>query len=384
MNLEQSTASLNALYFLLEFTYTNATFRPSVGTELELADGLIWLDDAAVIFQMKERSASSQNDKHSLARWFQKKVVGEATKQIRDTIRYLDANRSILAKNGRGQSVLLEREKLKSLHKVVLYSEPNQIFSRTTHHISSTAGFIHILPLVDYDGLVRTLCTPSELFEYLTWRESLLKKWITCSSLPEQALVGHYLWGDPDKEPVIQDIRYLNAIDQDIESFDLTGILHRFLDRAYDGIKAEDTKYHRIIGEVAKLDRSGCRAFKERFKLSMDKAKENVFTLPFRFTNTRTDCGFVFIPLEGQFREKRLTALTNLTHANKYDGHLSKCIGLTFLADPDGLFTVDWCFIDSEWQVDPEMEKNLNDFYPFRPAQERYAGRYQFSGLPPE
>jgi hypothetical protein len=384
MTLEQSAARLNSLYFLPEFTFANATFTPHAGTELELADGLIWLDDTAVIFQMKERALSGKNDQSSVEKWFQKRVVGEATKQIRDTIKYLDANSTITAKNSRGQPVTLNSSKLKTLHKVVLYSEPTQSFSRSTHHVSRTAGFIHLLPLTDYEGLVRTLCTPSELFEYLAWRETLLTKWTICSELPEQALIGHYLWGDPDKTPSLEDVCYLYTVEQEVESFDLTGILHRFLDRTYDGIGKEETSYHRIIAEVAKLDRSGLKAFKERFKLSMDKAKENAYTAPFRFSNPATDCGFVFIPLEDRFRDKRRPVLAYLTRAHKHEMHLSKSVGLIFLADPDGWSTIDWCIVEAPWHEDTVMDEFLAKSSPFRPTKPASGSRYQFIGLTPE
>jgi hypothetical protein len=384
MTLEENTARLNSLYFLPEFTFANTTFVPCAGTQLELADGVIWLGDTAVVFQMKERSSSGQTTDPLNEKWFRKKVLRDATKQIRDTLKYLEDNSSITAKNSRGQHVMLERAKLKTLHKVVLYSEPDQIYSRNTHYISRTAGFIHLLPIIDYEGLVHTLCTPSELFEYLTWREIILRKWKTCSELPEQALIGHFLWGDPDKPPSLDDVRYLNTIEQDIESFDLTGILHKFLERTYDEIGKEGTSYHQIIAEVAKLDRSGLKAFKQRFKLSMDKAKENVFTQPFRFSNPTTECGFVFIPLEDKYRKQRRTVLTKLTRMHKHEKRLSKCLGLIFLADPDGLFTIDWYIIESPWKENTDMDKLLKEASPFRPTKPEIGSRYQFIKLGPE
>jgi hypothetical protein len=379
MNLEQSASNLNSLYFLPEFTFTNTTFTPKIGTELELADGVIWLDRTAIVFQMKERASDVELIDSSDEKWFQNKVLKKATRQIKNTLEYLQINDSIIATNLRSQRVELVGGDLATLHKIVLYSEPEQVLIRPKHHISSTAGFIHLLPLADYDGVVRTLCTLSELFEYLAWRERQLRIWPNSSTLPEQALLGHYLFGNADKIPGIEDALFVYTMEQDLESWDLAGILHNFLDRTYDQIDREDTNYHRIIGEVAKLDRSGLRAFKERFKLSMEKSKENVFTLPYRFSTGRTECGFLFIPLEQKFREVRRTVLGNLTRLYKYDGHLSKCVGLCFLDDPDGLVTVDWCIIDSPWEEDPAAEQVLRERYPFRPTKDQRISRYRFS-----
>ena len=374
MSLEESAAQSNSLYFLPEFTFSNTTFSPTSGTELELADGLIWIDDKAVVFQMKERAASEKSLSDQ-EKWFENKVVKKATKQIKDTLKYLDTNQTVIAKNRRGQSIPLTRSSLTELHKIVLYSCEGP-FSYRPCHVSSTAGFIHLFNAKDYDGMLRTLFTPGELFEYLKWREQQLTLRIQAQELPEQALLGHYLLGDFETEPSLDDIKYVFSIQQNIEDWDISGILHRFLERSYDGIG--DTNYHRILAEIAKLDRSGLRLFKERFKLSMDWAKKNSSVLPYRFSIPRTDCGFVFIPLEKQFRGDRKQALVNLTHANKYDQKVSRCIGLTFLADDDGWFTVDWCSLDYPWEFNAEMDQMLKNSFPFRTTKQTSTSRYTF------
>lgn len=373
MSLEDNAASLNAHYFLPEFTFAKTTFIPASGTELELADNVLWLDDIAIIFQMKERA-----DGHSDAedfRWFKKKVLGQAVKQIKDTLNYLASNDRIVAQNVRGQSIPLSANKLAAIHKVALYSLSKPIAFKS-HHVSATAGFIHVFNVHDYEGILGTLLTPAEVFNYLSWREYRLNTNVHAEVIPEKSLLGYFLRGSEAVPPSVEDTKWVNELQHHAEEWDVSGILHRFLERSTDGV--DDTKYHRIIAEVAKLDRFALKEFKKRFKWAMEMARDDKFSLPSRFSIPRTDCSFVFIPLERVRRNNRRIALKNLTNANKYEQKVSKCVGLSFVADDDGWFTVDWSFIDRPWEYDLELEEQLQKSNPFRPTKSSAMGFYTF------
>lgn len=118
--------------------------------------------------------------------------------------------------------------------------------------------------------------------------------------------------------------------------------------------------------------------FKTRFKLSMDKAKINQFTLPYRIALPRTNCGFVFIPLTSDFLERRQQFLQNLTYAHKYDQKLPKCIGVSFDLEEDGWYSVEWCYMESQWKYDQEMDNMLKKNNPFREVQVAELPQYMF------
>jgi hypothetical protein len=375
-NIELKAARLNELYFLPEFTFANATFSPPTGTERELADGIVWLEDSALIFQMKERSAAV-SEAENCDRWLERKVLTKATQQMRATLDYLGTHPEISAKNGRGQSVTLRGDDLQNLHKIVLYLEPEQTSTRKKFHVSSTAGFIHVIPEIDYRGIVETLCTLSELFEYLDWREHLLRSYSSAQSLPELSLVGNFLWGNRGKAPELSDAGYLYALQDNQGEWDVSGILQNFLARSTE--ENENNNYHSIIGQIPKLNRAELKCFKDRFLLSIKKAREDSFTLPYRFSSVSTRCGFVFIPLENEYRSSRRIALVNFAQALKYDERLDRCVGITFLADPDGWFTIDWGFVSFPWQYDRSQQEQLESFYPFRKANAKRVSRYEFS-----
>src|SRR6476661_1331107 len=103
MTLEEYIAHLNGLAFWKEFTFAQNSFAPRPGTELELADNLVWLGKYAIAMQLKQRSEETE-DPEAERSWFQKKVLGQATSQVRDTLRFLREHKQIRITNERGHS----------------------------------------------------------------------------------------------------------------------------------------------------------------------------------------------------------------------------------------------------------------------------------------
>ena len=108
MAFEEDIAKLNEHFFFKEFTYSRNTFRPSPSMELELADSLIWLDRLAIVFQLKERGIRGPTTPDDEERWFDKKVVSLASRQIRDSIAYLHLHDNISLENHRGHRFQLQ------------------------------------------------------------------------------------------------------------------------------------------------------------------------------------------------------------------------------------------------------------------------------------
>jgi len=49
---------------------------------------VVLLGDVLLIYQIKERAANEAGDVDAERRWFKDKVLGRATKQVRDTLRF--------------------------------------------------------------------------------------------------------------------------------------------------------------------------------------------------------------------------------------------------------------------------------------------------------
>lgn len=379
MTFAASLADLNEWHFFKEFVYSKNTFRPTPQKELELADNVLWLGSLLVAFQLKERVTAAATDADAEKRWFQKKVLDHATRQIRDTLRYLKEQPTIGLTNHRGHERQLTFDSITQFHKVVVYlpgkALPIECLS-VRFHVSRTAGLIHIIPAHDYLGIVRTLLTPAEVADYLDFRAELINRWEDrVNGIPEPALVGQYLHGDATVAPALDHLTYLKALDQRADEWDLSGVISQFPDR----VTTENgpTDYYPIVMELASLKRNELREFKMRFQLAVEKSRTEEITRPYRIAVPRTGCGFVFVPLPKGMFEHRKTALLNFTQALKYEQRLKKCIGVAVgNHQPDGWFHAEWCYAYGDWVQDDDMERLLRENNPFRPARTAELPRY--------
>lgn len=377
-------AALNEWYFFREFTYSRNTFQPPSNQEVELADNLIWLGDLLIAYQLKEREVVPGANAETEKRWFVRKVLKLATRQVRDTLGYLNGTKRIEVQNHRSHTFGLEYAAVRHFHKLVVYlpQEPlPEEYRRIKHHRSLTAGVIHIIPANDYLGIVRTLLTPMEVVEYLGFREELIDRWETeVLEVPELALVGQYLHGNAEVPPSLEYLEYLQQLEHRAEEWDMSGVIAKFPDRVTTNNSPTD--YYPIVRELAMLKRNELCEFKKRFELSVEKACADAFVLPYRIAIPRTGCGFVFVPLTKEFVQNRSAGLQNFTLVHKYDQRLSKCIGVSIADDTQGWFTAEWCYTEFPWQEDQEMESLIKTNNPFSDVKESELPRYTFRGTP--
>jgi hypothetical protein len=380
MGFEENIADLNELFFFREFTFSKNTFRPEPQAEVEFADNVIWLDDLAILYQLKERNASTTTFPEREKKWFANDVLGKATRQIRNTLKYLDECAQIQLQNGRGHTFNLATASLRTREKVVIYLPhdllPNDC-RRIKHHQSTSAGLIHIFQAADYLGVCQTLITPHEIHDYLQYRESLINRWgDKVLDMPEPVLVGHYLNGDSEQVPELSHAKYFHSLEENRKDWDLSDVIGKFADRIF--ASNTPTEYYRIIAEISKLDRKDLFEFKKRLSLSLTKARDNQFTRPYRIVIPRTGCGFVFVPITKDLVPYQIQGLKNLTHAHKYDQKLSKCVGVSVAYGEDNYFSIYWCYADFPWQYDSAMDERLKENNPFRDMKTSESPRYTF------
>jgi hypothetical protein len=373
-------ASLNEWHFFREFVYSHTTFRPAPGQEVELADNLVSLGDILIAYQLKERELVQGATAHTEKRWFETKVLGNATRQVRDTDRYLRGHKSIDLQNARGHRAQVTFSSIAQFHKLVLYLPQPQLPAECRaikHHRSSTVGVIHVISGHDYLGIVHTLLTPAEVADYLAFREKLISRWPDdVLSVSETSLVGQYLSGDFEDRPSVEFSGYVKRLECHADKWDMSGIIAKFPDRVTTD--NGPTEYYPIVKELSLLKRNELREFKQRFQISLERARADEFALPYRMAVPRTGCGFVVIPITKDLLPQRNIGLTNLTLGHKYDQRLSKCIGVTIADDVKPWFTAEWCYIEFPWEKDSEMEEWLMTSKPFREVKHVESQRYSF------
>ncbi len=380
---------LHSLLFFEEFTFGRNRFSHPKSSEVELADAVVMLGDVLLIYQIKERSSNNIKNERSERQWFEKKVLGKAVKQIRDTLAHLNTNTEINVPNERGKFFNLAAQNFSQIIKLIIYRPSSNLpkdCRAVRHYDSKSAGFIHVIEAEDYLQIAKTLRVPIDVVRYLEYRESVLQKFPEDhSEMPEAVIAGHFIGGNPDDLPTFDSLEYLWNLVQDEDKWDLSPILRRI--HAGETQNGFDDDYYKILIEFAKLPRSAWRAVKERFVQCIEKSKQEKQVKPYRLVYPDTGCGFVFIPIstkvsnDPRWQQQKLVSLRNFVEAHKYDRHLSKCIGVQVSINGE-YFDVLWCSIESEWIEDLEYQQKLEQNFPFRAVQEKQIFSYNLGGMP--
>ena len=319
MTLEEYIAHLNSLAFWKEFTFAQNKFAPQPGKQLELADNLVWLGDYACVLQLKQRTDET-NDPEAERSWFRKKVLNNATSQVRDTLRFLDEHEQIRIINERGHAFDIRRTELGEITKIVVFlggrSLPEDCW-QTRYHVSRTAGFIHVLAAHDYLGILEKLRVPEDIRRYFAYREEVTPKLREAGGVVDESdIMGAFLGEEELPTPKSREL--LRRFVQDWENFDLSGLISNLHDHIQRSEQPYD--YYRIMLEFARVPRAVWREVKLRFMKSLEVVQAKGFTQPFRLTFPATDCTFMIAPLDPEIpatgpdgEMARATGLSNLT-----------------------------------------------------------------------
>jgi hypothetical protein len=383
MTLEDFVAQSNKNIFLREFTFSLNNFIPPQKSEIEFSDNVVWLDDLLITIQLKERNQSGEHTVEGEIKWFNGTILKKGVKQVKDTLSYLNTYQNIEITNERGHKFNVAGALISDHFNVISYL-PHELlpdkYRNKKFYSSATAGFIHLLPSYNYLKICQTLLTPGEIAEYLKFREDVCSRYVTMvNNLPEEALIGQFLYGDLQSQPQERFTEYFSKLDRNTEAFDLANIVHNFEERISFVVNDEETiKYYEILKEIAKLKRTELKEFKIRLILAAKSSKKgDYYTQPFRFSSPRIGCGFVFIVVPPEHSQRTVEALQHFTYAHKYDQKLQKCVGVSVFRD-EKFFDIGWCYISGEWKHDRVMEEELKNNFPFREVKTEQLFIYKF------
>ena len=334
MTLEEYIARLNGLAFWKEFTFANNKFMPLPGKELELEDNFVWLGDYAFVLQLKERIAAKA-DPEAERGWFRSKVLGKATRQVRDTLQFLREHETIRITNERGHTFDIRGAQLADITSIVVFlggrALPEDCF-HTHYHVSSTAGYYSRFGRARLSRYPRETARAGGYPSLLRVPEGGGPRLRDAGAVVNESdIIGAFL-GEQNL-PTQRSREVLHRFVQDLDAFDLSqliGNLHNHLQRS-----EQPYDYYRIMLEFARVPRSVWREVKLRFTLSLETVQKKQFTRPFRLAFPASDCAFMIapfypeIPATGPESEKtRVTGLQNLTYAAMYEAKVSKGVGI--------------------------------------------------------
>jgi len=383
--LDKFIEQINNSRFLPEFMFVGQKVKVPEG-EIEFADCAISFDDKVAIYQLKQRDKSSIKDSENEYKWFESKVINRAKQQIKDSVRFFNYRNDITLENLRGHKINLKSGSISETYKIIIYEHSTVIALNLKHYKSSTVGFIHIFDSEDYNLVCEVLNTPAEIFEYLAFRE----KFVECSKIihpvTEKCILGVFLqfpsvddlltqMGEEGFDALVVDLE--GNVDNLIVSndYEIGYILESFSEKLYTD-SGEQTSYYKILTEVAKLNRTGRRAFKERWeKCSRHVIEKGDFILPFRIICPSSKCGFIFVPIEAENFVHRKNILANIINLNMYDTKIDKCVGIIFCYQKPDVY-VDYGFIEMPWEYNAKLEEMLKEDTLFRPIVDKSLARY--------
>ena len=388
--LERLISEINNKHFLSEFTFTKNQFQHLNSYQKEFADCVIWLEDEMAIFQLKERDEKSVNNNQSEANWFKNKVIKIAKKQIKNSLIFFSKNKLILIENIKGHKFNVKTEGTNKIHKIIIYKHPELTAINLTFEKSSDIGFIHIFDFYDYLIICEVLDTPTEIFEFLTFRENLLLKYNTFVTT-EKSILGLFLiyveinnflkeMKGKNGDLIVFDTEMENIVDKLKENkyeYDIEYIMSSLEKNIYSTAK-NSTYYYKLLVEFSKMHRNERREFKKRWEKCAVDLLKNEMIIPYRLVLTKSNCGIVFIPLQREYYDNRIAILKNFTAASKYDLKLEKHIGISFCKKDNDVY-VDYVYVKFPWRKDQKLERMLKENYPFRKLKEKLVKRYEFN-----
>jgi hypothetical protein len=360
MSLEQRIAAIARTIFLPEFSFASNKFQVEKVGQLELADHVVWADDLLIAIQMKERERDLPE-----ANWFEDKVLKKATKQVRDTLKFLGEYRSILIENQRRHRFHLEPAKLKRKFMVVVYDEPASIVyrARPNHYVSKTAGLIHVLRSTDLLDVCRTLITLSEIASYLDFRANIVRQ---NSLLSERAILGQFLRGAVNELPDERNVEEFSRFRRNRSRFDIRWFFEELPSVIHTNHNGDDKSYYGILREFVLLDRFELEQVRIRIGIVNDSLQHSANHPPVVMATQRGTC-FVWIAVPDDNYAQRFNLLLNMIVLAKYQTRMDRCVGMSYAKRSDGLIELDMGYADEPWAHDPLAEQCLAEANPFMP-----------------
>ena len=159
-NSEKLLGSFSENYFYKELVYADLKFTPIGGTEIELADLIINLEDIILAIQLKERNKKDRTqDKNIEEKWLKKKCK-KAKEQIKDTISYITSEKVSFI-NARGKKTIINP----SAEVVPLVVFENNSISEYEHLLRNHTNdglAVNCMSIDDFKLMCKQLLSPIE------------------------------------------------------------------------------------------------------------------------------------------------------------------------------------------------------------------------------
>lgn len=298
-NSEKLLSSFSEDFFYKELVYADLKFVPEGGTEIELADLIINLEDVILAIQLKERNEKDRTqDKNVEEKWLKKKCK-KAKEQIKDTILFIN-NEKVSFANARGKETKInpnaEIVPLVVFENVSISEYEHLLRSHTTDGLS-----VNCMSIDDFQLMCQELVSPIEIIEYVKWRKVFYEKNGAINLLITETMKGFFLSKPQKQETLVHQYLYEQYGDDVLAEDNFYYELFRqYVSVLYEHIEvvSEPDGCYEVVKFLAHLFRDEIRCFVERVEKALVIAKRKRFELVGTLRNSQKEYAMVFTATE--------------------------------------------------------------------------------------
>lgn len=323
-NSEKLLSSFSENYFYKELVYADLKFTPIGGTEIELADLIINLEDIILAIQLKERNEKDRTqDKNIEEKWLKKKCK-KAKEQIKDTISYITSEKVSFI-NARGKKTIINPN-AEVVPLVVFENDSISEYEHLLRNHTNDGLAVNCMSIYDFKLMCKQLLSPIEIIEYLKWREVFYKNNGPINLLITETNNGFVLSKPQKNENLVQQYLYEkygeNAIYEDRLYYEL---FRQYVLVLYEHkeIESEINGCYEVIKFLAHLFRDEIKCFVERTEKALLIAKTKKFNLVGTLRNVQKEYAIVFTATE------QIPCIVSKKVAEYFEENVLQC-GLTY------------------------------------------------------
>ncbi len=298
-NSEKLLSSFSEDFFYKELVYADLKFVPEGGTEIELADLIINLEDVILAIQLKERNEKDRTqDKNVEEKWLKKKCK-KAKEQIKDTILYIN-NEKVSFVNARGKETKInpnaEIVPLVVFENVSISEYEHLLRSHTADGLS-----VNCMSIDDFQFMCQELVSPIEIIEYVKWRKEFYEKNGAINLLITETKKGFFLSKPQKQETLVHQYLY-EQYEDDVLAEDnfYYELFRQYVSVLYEHIEvvSEPDGCYEVVKFLAHLFRDEIRCFVERVEKALVIARRKRFELVGTLRNIKKEYAMVFTATE--------------------------------------------------------------------------------------
>ena len=161
-NSEKLTSIIAEKFFLPQYIYTDIFVKDNDG-EKEFCDCILEFESVYVVIQIKERGKKPTS---SDEQWFEKKVVKNAKKQLKDTLAFYKNTENVVF--SKSSEFIIDRDK--TLIPLIVFMNANLSNYERVIRSKSIGDVINIFSYNDFETMLQTVVLPYDIICYLQYR----------------------------------------------------------------------------------------------------------------------------------------------------------------------------------------------------------------------